>query len=178
MENCGKVQTTICGCNIVTQRPARRPGGPTDALESSRRRLGDHARRLRRGAGARHQPERAPICEGVVERGRANLATARRIGLKFAPGYDASRGEDQGHNARELVELHRLGVPALEVIRAATLTAAELVGRAAWWGALEKGHVGDVIAVAGDPLADIGQLEHVRFVMKGGVVVESSLSKK
>ena len=123
-------------------------------------------------------PRARAYLQGVVERGRANLATARRIGLKFAPGYDASHGEDQGHNARELVELHRLGVPAIEVIRAATLTAAELVGRAPWWGALEKGRVGDVIAVAGDPLADIGQLEHVRFVMKGGVVVENTLSKK
>src|SRR5262249_62279329 len=115
--------------------------------------------------------------QGVVDRGRANLATARRIGLRFAAGYDASTAERQGHNARELVELHRLGVPAAEAIRAATVTAAELLGRGNRWGSLEKGHVADVIAVAGDPLADIGELERVRFVMKGGVVVENSLSQ-
>ena len=123
------------------------------------------------------EPEARAWLERVVERGRANLATARKLGLRIAAGYDASSGEDQGHNARELVELHRLGVPAAEVIRAATVNAAALVGRADRWGALEKGHVGDVIAVAGDPLADIGQLEHVRFVMKGGVVVENTLGQ-
>jgi imidazolonepropionase-like amidohydrolase len=53
----------------------------------------------------------------------------------------------------------------------ATVTAAALVGRAAEWGSLEPGHDADIIAVAGDPLADIHALEHVRFVMKDGVVV-------
>jgi len=124
------------------------------------------------------RPEARAWLQGVVDRGRANLATARKLGVRFASGYDASSAEDQGHNARELVELHRLGVPAAEVIRAATVTAAELVGRADRWGALDKGRDADIIAVAGDPLADIRELEHVRFVMKGGVVIENSLLKK
>jgi imidazolonepropionase-like amidohydrolase len=115
---------------------------------------------------------------GVVERGRANLATARRIGLRFAAGFDAASAESQGHNARELVELHRLGVPPVEAIRAATTTAAQLLGIGEHAGSLEKGRWGDVIAVAGDPLADIGELERVRFVMKGGVVVENALAPR
>jgi imidazolonepropionase-like amidohydrolase len=55
------------------------------------------------------------------------------------------------------------------------VTAADLLGRADRWGSLDKGHVADIIAVAGDPLADVSELERVRFVMKGGVVVENSL---
>ncbi|MCU1281823.1 MAG: Amidohydrolase domain protein [bacterium] len=114
----------------------------------------------------------------LVERGKQNLATARKLGVRIAAGYDATSPEQQGRSARELVELHRLGLPALDVIRAATVNAAELLGRADRLGALEAGHAADVIAVAGDPLADIGELERVRFVMKGGVVVENSLPTK
>jgi imidazolonepropionase-like amidohydrolase len=121
------------------------------------------------------QPEARAWLQSTIDRGRANLATARKLGLRIAAGYDAASAEDQGHNARELVELHRLGVPAAEVIRAATVTAAELLGRADRWGSLDKGHAADIIAVAGDPLADVSELERVRFVMKGGVVVENSL---
>jgi imidazolonepropionase-like amidohydrolase len=121
------------------------------------------------------EPRARAWLQGVVDRGRTNLATARRIGLRFAAGFDAASAESQGHNARELVELHRLGVPALEAIRAATTTAAALLGRGDRLGSLEKGHAGDLIAVAGDPLADVGELERVRFVMKRGVVVENSL---
>ena len=120
-------------------------------------------------------PQARVWLSGVVERGRRNLATARKLGLRIAAGYDASSAADQGHNARELTELHRLGLPALEAIRAATVTAADLLGRSDRVGTLEPGHAADLIAVAGNPLDDISELERVRFVMKGGVVVTSSL---
>ena len=55
--------------------------------------------------------------------------------------------------------------------------AAQLVGRAELVGTLEHGRLADVIAVAGDPLADVGELERVKFVMKGGVVVKDELAK-
>ena len=122
-------------------------------------------------------PRARTYLQALVNRGRDNLATARRIGLRFAAGFDAASADTQGHSARELIELHRLGVPALEAIRAATTTAAALLGRDRL-GSLEKGHAADVIAVAGNPLADIGELERVRFVMKSGVVVENSLAPK
>jgi len=115
--------------------------------------------------------------DDVIENGRKNLAIARKLGVKIAVGYDASSPERQGHNAREIVELHRLGLPALDAIRAATMWAAELLGRAAFVGTLDKGHFADVIAVSGDPLADVGELERVKFVMKGGVVVKDELAK-
>ena len=61
-------------------------------------------------------------------------------------------------------------MPPLEIIRAATMNAAELLGRPDL-GAIEANKLADIIAVPGDPLKDISQLLHVRFVMKGGQVV-------
>ena len=109
--------------------------------------------------------------KGVLERGRANLADARRLGVRIAAGYDATTAATQGHNANEPIALVALGLSPLEALRAQTVTAAALVGRADRWGSLAPGRDADVIAVAGDPLADIHALEHVRFVMKDGVVV-------
>jgi len=59
------------------------------------------------------------------------------------------------------------------VIRAATSSAAELIGWSDRVGSLEPGRFADVIAVAGDPLADEGELRLVTFVMKGGGIVRS-----
>jgi imidazolonepropionase-like amidohydrolase len=58
----------------------------------------------------------------------------------------------------------------IEAIRAATLEAAKLMGWQDRVGALEPGHYMDLIAVEGDPTADVRVLEHVRFVMQGGTV--------
>ena len=61
----------------------------------------------------------------------------------------------------------------MEAIRMATMNAAELIGVEDQVGSLEPGKWGDLIAVAGNPLDDIGLLEDVKFVMKGGVVYKS-----
>jgi imidazolonepropionase-like amidohydrolase len=62
----------------------------------------------------------------------------------------------------------------LEIIRAATINAADLLaGDRALFGSIEKGKFADLIAVTGDPLKDITELEHVRFVMKGGKVIKN-----
>jgi imidazolonepropionase-like amidohydrolase len=61
----------------------------------------------------------------------------------------------------------------LEIIRAATVNAAELLGWEDRIGAIEKGKFADLIAVPGDPLKDIRELERVQFVMKGGAVVKN-----
>lgn len=113
--------------------------------------------------------------ESVVERGQKNLAAARALGVKIAAGFDAGRARLQGRNALELIELHRLGMPADEAIRAATVNAAELLGWADKVGAIEHGKLADLIAVGGDPLQDLSELERVAFVMKGGVVVKNQL---
>jgi len=74
--------------------------------------------------------------------------------------------------------LKELGMPSADVIRAATVNAAELLGWQDRIGTIEPGKLADIIAVAGDPLVDITQLEHVQFVMKGGEVVKNALPKK
>jgi imidazolonepropionase-like amidohydrolase len=84
----------------------------------------------------------------------------------------------QGRNADELVALTKRGMPPLEVIRAATVNAAELMGWRDNVGAIESGRYADVIAVDGDPLADISILQHVKFVMKGGSVVKDEIHQQ
>lgn len=103
---------------------------------------------------------------------RQTLKTAREVGVKIATGYDASAALVHGTNAREIVGLSAAGFTNLESIRAATTSAAELLGWQEEVGSLEAGKFADIIAVRGNPLSDIRQLEHVPFVMKGGVVVK------
>jgi len=69
----------------------------------------------------------------------------------------------------------RRGLSPLEAIRAATTSAADLIGWPDDVGAVESGKFADLIAVQGDPIVDIGQLQHVKFVMKGGRVIKNDL---
>jgi imidazolonepropionase-like amidohydrolase len=61
----------------------------------------------------------------------------------------------------------------MEIIHAATINAAELLGWKDRIGTLEVGKLADIVAVPGDPLKDITELERVKFVMKGGVVIKN-----
>jgi imidazolonepropionase-like amidohydrolase len=106
---------------------------------------------------------------------RQLVKQAHSLGVKIASGYDASSATEQGRNAVEIVALHRAGLPPLDAIRAATSGAAELLGLQEHVGTLEKGRYGDLIAVSGDPLADVTELQRVRFVMKGGQVIRNDL---
>ena len=71
--------------------------------------------------------------------------------------------------------LHQAGMSALDVIRAVTTNAAEMLGWQDRIGAIEPGKFADLVAVAGDPIADITELERVRFVMKDGQVIRNDL---
>lgn len=102
------------------------------------------------------------------------LKAAHELGVKIANGYDPAVASAHGTNARELLAMHAAGLSNLEAIRAATTNAAELIGWADRVGALEPGRFADVIAVAGDPLADLEQLQRVVFVMKGGEVINDA----
>jgi imidazolonepropionase-like amidohydrolase len=74
--------------------------------------------------------------------------------------------------------LRQAGMPALDVIRAITTNAAEMLGWQDRIGAIEPGKFADLIAVAGDPVADITELERVRFVMKDGEVIRNDFTPK
>lgn len=111
--------------------------------------------------------------EEVLQRARQNIPLARELGVKIANGFDASSAEGHGQNAHEIIAMTKLGLTPLEAIRAATSTAADLMGWQDRAGSIEAGYYADVIAVSGDPLANISELDHVKFVMKGGVVIKN-----
>jgi imidazolonepropionase-like amidohydrolase len=69
-------------------------------------------------------------------------------------------------------------MPSLDVIRAITTNAAEMLGWQDRIGAVETGKFADLVAVAGDPIADISELERVKFVMKNGEVVRNDLTSR
>jgi len=71
----------------------------------------------------------------------------------------------------------RYGMTPLQAVQSATLVAAELLERPNELGAIEAGKFADLIAVSGDPLRDITELERVRFVMKGGEVYRDELTR-
>lgn len=102
-----------------------------------------------------------------------------RSGVTFAAGSDMCwfyPGKTRGEaSSATLVKLHDAGVPALDVIRAITVTAAEMLGWDDRVGAVEPGKFADLVAVAGDPVSDIHELERIRFVMKDGRVVRNDI---
>jgi imidazolonepropionase-like amidohydrolase len=114
--------------------------------------------------------------EALLRDIQLELQQAMRLGVEIASGFDAAVPARQGRNADELVALNKRGMQPMEVIRAATLNAAELMNWQDRVGAIETGKYADLIAVEGDPLADIAVLQQVKFVMKGGTVVKDTLT--
>jgi imidazolonepropionase-like amidohydrolase len=103
-----------------------------------------------------------------------NTRRARKAGITVVSGSDAVAGL-HGHNAREIEWLVKAGLTPAEALRAATVDAARLLGLEEKVGEIKPGEFADIIAVAGDPTKDIGALEHVEFVMKGGQVVREEI---
>jgi imidazolonepropionase-like amidohydrolase len=114
-------------------------------------------------------------------RGAALVERMRKSGVKFAAGSDMCwfyPGKTRGQaTAMMFRALHEAGMAPLDILRAVTTSAAEMLGREDSIGAVEPGKLADMVAVAGDPLADITELERVRFVMKGGQVVRNELAR-
>lgn len=100
------------------------------------------------------------------------FARAWKGGVKIAFGTDAGVFP-HGQNAREFELMVEAGMPPMEAIRSATRNAAELLGESANLGSVTAGKYADLVAVPGDPIADIGLMKSVSFVMKGGVVYKS-----
>jgi len=111
---------------------------------------------------------------GQAQRERFQAAT--RAGAKIAFGTDAGV-YTHGLNARQFALMVKWGMSPAEAIRAATLGNAELFGLKDQIGSLAVGKRADIIAVDGDPLADVRQLEDVDFVMKDGAVFYNGLGK-
>lgn len=113
-----------------------------------------------------HQVERERAMTGTQERA-FRLALASGLPMVFATDAGVF---PHGRNAREFARRVALGQSPMQAIESATRLAAEAIGWGDRVGTIEPGRFADLIAVAGDPLADITELERVVFVMKGGVV--------
>ncbi len=100
---------------------------------------------------------------------QAAFEAALKHRVKIAYGVD----DDPEFVSKEFDALVRGGLSPLGAIQAATVNAAELLGWARDMGAVEVGKYADIVAVSGDPLSDIGVMERVVFVMKGGEIVKN-----
>lgn len=118
----------------------------------------------------------SPKSPTFFEAAGQTMAMAKELGIKVAAGSDASRLGRHGGNVVELEAMIQRGFTPIEAIRAATISAADLIGWSDQVGALEVGQFADLIAVEGDPTVDIKVLQKVIFVMKGGKVVRDEIS--
>ena len=155
--------------------------------------LTDESIKLFKAAGAFYVPTLSTV-NGYLERLAANpnayppdvlakvqwrigvtgksLAKAYPAGVKIAFGTDAGVSK-HGRNADEFELMVKHGMPASAAIQAATMNAATLLGVDKEVGSLEPGKTADLIAVTGDPIADITTLKSVRFVMKDGRIFKA-----
>jgi imidazolonepropionase-like amidohydrolase len=100
---------------------------------------------------------------------KGTFTKAYKSGVKIAFGTDTGVSA-HGQNAREFELMVECGMPAMEAIQAATMEAAKLLRIDDRLGSVEKGKIADLVAVDGDPLANVSLLKEIRFVMKDGVI--------
>jgi imidazolonepropionase-like amidohydrolase len=105
----------------------------------------------------------------VIAESHRSFRTAAAAGVRIALGTDAGVIR-HGSNGREFTLMVRYGLSPMQAIMAGTLNGATLLGMERSVGSVTAGKYADLIAVSGDPLRNIALLEHVDFVMKGGVV--------
>jgi imidazolonepropionase-like amidohydrolase len=118
-------------------------------------------------------PSTAEKAIATVPRMLQNLHDAHAAGVKIAFGTDTFGMSNHGENAQEFALLVKAGMTPMDAIETATWNAADLIGDTQDIGSVQPGRYADIIAVTGDPLADVTVLEHVQFVMKGGVVYKA-----
>jgi imidazolonepropionase-like amidohydrolase len=118
--------------------------------------------------------------ERARQRATARIQRILKSGVQFAAGSDMCwfyPGKTRGQaSATMFSALRKAGMPALDIIRAVTVNAAAMLGWQDRVGAVEPGKWADLVAVSGDPIADIGKLQRVRFVMKDGQSVRNELA--
>jgi imidazolonepropionase-like amidohydrolase len=131
--------------------------------------LSPETRSARAESGARRDKEYDQLVQRVL-----------KSGVRFAAGTDMCwwyPGKTCGQaSVATLLNLRKAGMPALDVIRAITVNAAEMLGWQDKIGAIEPRKFADLVAVTGDPVTDITELERVRFVMKNGEVVKNDFA--
>lgn len=101
---------------------------------------------------------------------RVGFAKAVKMGVKIAYGTD-SGVYPHGVNGRQFAYMVRYGMTPMQAIQSATIRAAELLGKEHELGSISPGRFADLVAVKADPLADIGALEAIDHVMKGGELI-------
>ncbi|MFL0207098.1 amidohydrolase family protein [Aquirufa sp. 2-AUSEE-184A6] len=106
-----------------------------------------------------------PIIQGT-------FGKAYKSGVKIAFGTDAGVF-GHGKNGYEFILMNEAGMPVLEAIKSATVSAADLLGQSDLIGSIEAGKAADIIAVPGDPVADVKLMTKVNFVMKDGKVYKN-----
>jgi imidazolonepropionase-like amidohydrolase len=117
-----------------------------------------------------------PIWKQMLDLEQNAFGLAVKKGAKIAYGTDAGGYAWTENQAKEFSYMVRFGMTPMQAIRSATVVAAELLQQADL-GALEPGKLADIVAVDGDPLKDISELERVTFVMKGGHVYKRPTGK-
>ena len=100
---------------------------------------------------------------------RETFKAATAAGVKMIFGTDGGVYPN-GDNAKQFATMVAWGMTPMQALRSATVVAAEALGRSSDVGAIAVGRYGDLVAVEGDPLADVTRLQSVSFVMKGGEV--------
>jgi imidazolonepropionase-like amidohydrolase len=111
----------------------------------------------------------------VADVSEPNFRHAVAAGVKI--GFGTGVGPfPHGIQTKEFEYMVKFGMTPAQVIRAATMVDAQMMGWSADIGSIERGKFADFIAVCGDPLADISELERVKFVMKGGQLLRNDLN--
>ena len=116
-----------------------------------------------------------PVCKAMLDVERKVFGLAVKKGAKIAYGTDAGGYPWTENQAKEFSYMVRWGMTPMQAIQSATVVAAELLQGETWCD--RAGNVADIIAVDGDPLQHIEDLEHVKFVMKGGQIYKDGPSK-
>ncbi|HET9986517.1 MAG TPA: amidohydrolase family protein [Longimicrobiales bacterium] len=107
---------------------------------------------------------------------RESFRRAAQAGVKIAFGTDAGV-YPHGWNAKQFAKMVQWGLTPMQAIQAATVNAADLLGWSDKVGAVAPGLFADLVAVEGDPLKDVTELERVKWVMKGGTVYRNEIRR-